>query len=148
MDKAPYQRLLLTIHGIGDGLIDWIEQWLTDRRQRVVVGGKVSNWKSVLSGVPQGLVLEPLLFLIYINDLDDNITSNVLKYADDTKVFRKVNTDGDKQHLQNGLDKLVKWTEKWQMLLFNYLCYYTATAYMCLRAFVRARVRACFFRKF
>ena len=51
----------------------------------------------------------PLLFLIYINDLDDNITSNVLKFADDTKVFRKVNTDGDKQHLQNDLDRLVKW---------------------------------------
>ena len=89
----------------GDGIIDWIEQWLTDRRQHVVVDGKVSNWKSVLNGVPQGSVLGPLLFLIYINDLDDNITSNVLKFADDTKVFRKVNTDGDKQHLQNDLDR-------------------------------------------
>ena len=74
------------------------------RRQCVVVDGEVSNWKSVLSGVPQGSVL----FLIYINDLDDNITSNILKFADDTKVFRKVNTDGDKQHLQNDLDRLVK----------------------------------------
>ena len=64
----------------------------------------VSNWKSVLSGVPQGSVL----FLIYINDLDDNITGNVLKFAEDTKVFRKVNTDGDKQHLQTDQDKLVK----------------------------------------
>ena len=93
----PHQRLLLNLkaHGIGDGTIDWIEQWLTDKRQRVVVDGKVSNWKSVLSGVPQGLLLGPLLFLIYINDLDENITSNVLKFADGTKVFRKVNTDGD-----------------------------------------------------
>ena len=49
-----------------------------------------------------------LLFLIYVNDLDDNIISNVLKCADDTKVFRKVNADGDRQHLQNDLDKLVK----------------------------------------
>ena len=70
-----------------------------------------------MSGVPQGSVLGPLLFLIYINDLDDNITSNVLKCADDTKLFRKVNTDGDKQHLQNDLDRLVKWSEKWQMLI-------------------------------
>ena len=70
-----------------------------------------------MSGVPQGSVLRPLLFLIYINDLDDNITSNVLKFADDTKVFRKVNTDGNKEHLQNDLDKLVKWSEKWPMLL-------------------------------
>ena len=70
-----------------------------------------------MSGVPQGTVLGPLLFLIYINDLDDNITSNLLKFVDDTKVFRKVNIDGDKQYLQNDLDKLVKWSEKWQMLL-------------------------------
>ena len=68
----------------------------------------VSNWKSVFSGVPQGSVLGSLLFLIYINDLADNITGNVLKFADDTKVFRKVNTDGDKQYLQNDRDKLVK----------------------------------------
>ena len=71
-----------------------------------------------ISGVPQGSVLGPILFLIYINDLDDSITSNILKFADDTKLFRKVNTDGDKQHLQNDLDRLVKWSEKWQML-FN-----------------------------
>ena len=120
-DKVPHQRLLLKLkaHGIGDSITDWIEQWLTDRRQRVVVDGEVSNWKSVLSGVPQESVLGPILFLIYINDLDDSITSNVLKFADDTKLFRKVNTDGDKQHLQNDLDRLVKWSEKWQML-FNF----------------------------
>ena len=67
----------------GNGIIDWIEQWLIDRRQRVVVDGEVSNWKSVLSGVLQGSVLGPLLFVIYINDLDDNITSNALKFADE-----------------------------------------------------------------
>ena len=94
-----------------------MEQWLTDRTQRVVVDGEVLNWKSVFSGVPQGSVLGPLLFLIYINDLDDNIASNVLKFAEDTKVFIKVNTDGDKQHLQNVLYKLVTWSEQWQMLL-------------------------------
>ena len=85
------------------------------------------NWKSVLSGVLQRSVLRPLLFSLYINDLDDNITSNVLKFADDTNVFRKVNTDGNKQHLQNNLDRLVKWSEKWQML-FNFekgKCLYT-----------------------
>ena len=54
--------------------------------------------------------------------MDDNITSNVLKFADDTKVFRRVNSDGDKQHLQNDLDRLMKWYEKWQML-FNFLKY-------------------------
>ena len=53
-----------------------------------------------------------IILNIYINDLDENITSNVLKFVDDTKVFRKVNTDDDKQHLQNDLDRLVKWSEK------------------------------------
>ena len=67
-------------------MVNWIEKWLNDRRQRVVVYGEVSNWKSVLSGVPQGSVLGPIVFLIYINDLDDDITSKVLKFADDTSV--------------------------------------------------------------
>ena len=70
-------------------MINWIEKWLIDRRQRVVVDGEVSNWKSVLSGVPQGSVLGHILFLIYINDLDDDITSKVLKFAGDTKVSEK-----------------------------------------------------------
>ena len=88
-DKVPHQRLLLKFkaHGIGDGLIDWIEQWLTDRRQRSIVDGEVSNRKSVLRGVPHCSVLGSLLFLLYTNDLDDNITSNVMKFADDTKVI-------------------------------------------------------------
>ena len=100
-------------------MINWIEKWLIDRRQRVVVDGEVSNWKAVLSGVPQGSVLGPILFLIYINDLDDDITSKVLKFADDTKVFRKIKSDADRQHLQDDLNKLIEWSEKWQML-FNF----------------------------
>ena len=104
-DKMPHQRLLLKLkaHGIGNGMINWIEKWLIDRRQRVVVDGEVSNWKAVFSAVPQGSVLGPILFLIYINDLDDDITSKVLKFADDT----------------NDLNKLIEWSEKWQML-FNF----------------------------
>ena len=70
-----------------------------------------------MSGVPQRLVLRLLLFLIYINDLEDNITSNVLKFTDEPKVIRRIKNDGDKQHLQNDLDKLVIWSEKWQVLL-------------------------------
>ena len=79
----------------------------------------VSSWKSVLSGVPQGSVLGPILFLVYINDLEEGVTGNILKFADDTKLFTKTKEIGDKQNLQDDIDKLVKWSEKWQML-FNF----------------------------
>ena len=99
----------LKAHGIGNDVINWIEKWRTHRRQRVIVDGEISNWKSVLSGVPQGSVLGPILFLIYTNDLEDDISSKLLKFADDTKLFRKVTNNTDKQNLKDDLDKLVKW---------------------------------------
>ena len=69
--------------------------------------------------MPQGSVLGPILFLVYINDLEEGVTGKILKFADDTKLFRKVKEIGDKQNLQDDIDKLVKWSEKWQML-FNF----------------------------
>ena len=120
-DKVPHQRLILKLksHGMENSIINWIEQWLTDRKQRVVVDGEVSSWKSVLSGVPQGSVLGPILFLVYINDLEEGVTGSILKFADDTKLVRKTKEIGDKQNLQDDIDKLVKWSEIWQML-FNF----------------------------
>ena len=83
--------------------------------------GEVSSWKPVLSGVPQGSVPGYILFLIilYINDLDEGVTGNMLKFADDTTLFRKTKVIGDKQKLQDDIDKFVRWSEKWQML-FNF----------------------------
>ena len=100
-NKVPHQRLLLKLkaHGIGNDIINWIVEWLTHKKQRVIVGGEISNWNYVLSGVPQGSVLGPILFLIYINDLEDDISSKILKSADDTKVFRKVTNVTNKQSL-------------------------------------------------
>ena len=65
-DNMPHQRMLLKLKAHGNDVITWIEKWLIHRRQRVIVEGDISNWKSVLSGVPQGSVLGPILFLIYI----------------------------------------------------------------------------------
>ena len=89
--KVPHQRLILKLksHGMGNSIINWIEQWLTERRQRVVVDGEVSSWKSILSGVPQGSVLGPILFLVYLNVLEEVVTVSISKCADDTKLLRK-----------------------------------------------------------
>ena len=110
---------------MGNSIITWIVQWLTDRRQRVVVDGEVSSWKSVLSGVPQGSVLGPILFLVYIDDLEEGVTGNIFKFADDTKLLRKTKEFGHKQQLQDDIDKLVRWSEKWQMLFNVAKCLHT-----------------------
>ena len=91
------------------------------REQRVVLNGKSSSWEEVLSGVPQGSVLGPTLFLIYINDIDRavNVTGSVLaKFANDTMWAMVVDNLDDRKVFQEGLDKLIAWSEEWQML-FN-----------------------------
>jgi len=116
-DKVPHQRLLYKLekYGVGGKLLQWIKMWLTGRSQRVCLEGMASEWVEVISGVPQGSVLGPLLFLIYINDLDEGIKSLILKFADDTKIFRKIVSDEDSRQLQNDLDLLLQWAEDWQM---------------------------------
>ena len=81
----------------------------------VGVDGEFSNWKSVLSEVPQEYELHPILCLIYINDLDEGVTSKILKLEKDTKLFRNTTESGDKTKLQDDLDKLDGWSGKWQM---------------------------------
>ncbi len=119
-DKVPHARLIEKIksHGINGKLLDWIKAWLSNRRQRVVIGGETSDWECVTSGVPQGSVLGPLLFLLFINDLQDGITNDILKFADDTKLFGKAESVQDTDTLQHSLGKLEAWAHKWQML-FN-----------------------------
>ena len=101
--------------GITGNIGRWIENWLNNRRQRVVINGQTSEWKPVLSGVPQGSVLGPLLFIIYINDLDVGLNNYVSKFADDTKIGKSVLTELDRLSLQQDLDKITKWSEEWDM---------------------------------
>jgi ribonucleases P/MRP protein subunit RPP40 len=119
-DKVPYERLFrkLTSHGIGGRVAEWIKEWLTNRRQKVCINKKYSDWSNVLSGVPQGSVLGPLLFLIYINDIDEEIISKLGKFADDTKLCRGVTDGKEVETLRNDLAKIFKWSIDWQML-FN-----------------------------
>ena len=108
-------------HGIIGQVADWIEAWLTERKQRVVLNGSCSSWRSVFSGVPQGSILGPTLFVIFINDIDLalNLTDLFLsKFAEDTKAARVVDTDAEAARLQNDLDGFAQWAREWQML-FN-----------------------------
>jgi len=119
-NKVPHGRFVLKLeaHGIGGEILKWVENWLSERKQRVVLGGEISEWRDTLRGVPQGSVLGPLLFIIYINDIDDQINSSLLKFADDTKIYFKVNSPENIETLREDLCKLVSWSKEWQML-FN-----------------------------
>jgi hypothetical protein len=118
-DKVPIKRLIskLLAAGIQGNVLRWISNWLTDRKQRVIVSGKFSGWRRVLSGVPQGSVLGPILFNIFINDLDDAATIRQLlkKFADDTKVGQVIENHSDVQELQATLDRLCVWANTWGM---------------------------------
>ena len=119
-DTVPHQRLLnkLSGYGVGGRILEWIKQFLTGRRQKVRVGHAELAWSEVLSGVPLGSVLGPVLCVCYINDLPDIISSFLYMYADDTMLFRRVDKGEDRKRLQCDLDLVGDWAGKWQ-LRFN-----------------------------
>ena len=113
-DTVPHRRLIsvLQYYGVDDPALSWIKDFLTDRRQRVIVNGQSSRWHTVTSGIPQGSVLGPVLFVVYINTMVENDTvSDIYLYADDTKVFKEVNTISDSQSLQQDINSLYTWTQ-------------------------------------
>ena len=91
-DSVPNERLLIKLAGYGvkNPILGWIRNFLIGRNQRVVINSAKSEWVPVTSGIPQGSVLRPVLFIIYVNDLPDIIHSSIQMFADDTKVFNKI----------------------------------------------------------
>ena len=102
-------------YGIRGSTHKWSSSWLSERSQKVVLDGQASDPVPVLSGVPQGSVLGPVLFLIFINDLLDNIRSSVRLFADDCVLYRNIKSPIDMQILQDDLNSLAQWVTDWQM---------------------------------
>jgi hypothetical protein len=119
-DTVPHNRLLgkLYSYGIRDPILSWTRSFLNNRTQLVRIGNSYSDWKPTTSGIPQGSVLGPVLFVLYINDLPDMVQSHTFLFADDTKIFTKIIKDTDQDKLQNDLSSLITWSDRW-LLHFN-----------------------------
>ena len=120
-DTVPHCRLFIKLaaYGIRGKLLDWIKSFLTNRQQKVVLNGASSEWSRVYSGVPQGSVLGPLLFNIYVNDIPSVVNSKTLMFADDTKIFRRIQSQSYFLQFQQDISNLLAWSVKWQ-LKFNF----------------------------
>ena len=117
-DTVPHKRLInkLDSYNIRKEIINWIEAFLTNIKQKVVVNGKESKWHHITSGMPQGSVLGPLLFVLlglYINDLPELTKSDTFLFVDDIKIFRTIINKNDLGILQHNLNTLEQWSNKW-----------------------------------
>ena len=119
-DVVPHKRLVkkLQFYGIRDKTVNWIQNWLTGRTQRVAVDGESSSESPVKSGVPQGTVLGPFMFILYINDIGKSTSSGIRLFADDCLLYRVIRGEADARELQKDLSQLCSWAKDWQML-FN-----------------------------
>ena len=118
-DSVPHQRLIqkLSSYGFSGKLLLWIKSFLSNRHQRVVLNGSFSSWCAVTSGVPQGSVLGPLLFTLYINDIPNIVHTNLSFFADDSKVYSVIKTIEDSHQLQADLDSIHEWCQVWLLKL-------------------------------
>ena len=118
-DKVSHPHLLLKLqhHGIKGQLLKWISDFLTTRRQRVVIDGHSSGWSEVTSGLPQGSILGPFLFLVYINDFPLAVKCKCGLFADDSILHRKVTSESDCEDLQTDLHSAYDWCNSWLVTL-------------------------------
>ena len=116
-DTVPHQRLATKLqkYGIEGNTLRWIQIFLTGRKQQVIVNGSKSSFKEVLSGIPQGSALGPILFVIFINDLPEIVSCGIKLFADDAKIYRTVNSTEDCADLQKDLLEMENWAKQWQM---------------------------------
>ena len=116
-DTPPHDLLKskLLSYGIGGKTLKWIDSFLCFRKQRVVVNGVKSDWAPVLSGVPQGTVLCPLLFSLYINNIPSDIESEIRLFADDCVCYCEIKDEENTVKLQSDIDQLSSWARKWGM---------------------------------
>jgi len=121
-DVVPFRHLLnkLEAHGIAGQLLGWFRDWMNNRKQRVVINGHSSSWQDVISSVVQGSVIGPVLFIIFINDIDfviDKHGTTMFKYADDSKFGRRIRSTNDAAILQSDLNGVVQWAARNGMTL-------------------------------
>ena len=116
-DRVWHQGLLYKLECIGvtGDLLRWFQSYLHNREQRVIIHGSSSQWGKIPAGVPQGAVLGPLTFLIYINDITENIKSNIKLFADDTSLYVTINEDAATatSQLNDDLSQICKWADSW-----------------------------------
>ena len=116
----------LSTYSITEDVVSWINSFLSNRIQQVVIHGQEPTWRSVTSGIPQGSVLGPLLFVIFINDLPNCVSSDAYLFTDDTKIFRIITKEKDKEALQQDIEKLDDWSKKWLLKFHPQKCKYMA----------------------
>ena len=123
-DKVSHKHLIYKLYhmGIEGNVLRWLSNFLMGRMQRVNVNGTKSSWTSVTSGVPQGSVIGPLLFVIFINDLPEHIRTHCKLFADDSKIFGKVETEEDQIKVQADLNACHDWAMKWDMYFHPKKC--------------------------
>ena len=116
-DSVPHKRLLVKMedYGITATILGWCKYFLLDRRQRVVINGERSAWKNLISGVPQGSVIGPTTFVLFINDMPEFVKSCIEMSADDAKVFKAIMTEQDRSDLHEDPDNLQNWASTWKM---------------------------------